>query len=180
MGFQKFSVLFLFFLLVGLSSSSPINIKSNFFFLFIYDVFEAHVQTGRALLQQQGNCPIDFERENYTIITSQCKGPLYNASICCYAFKQLACKHTKELNDVQNGCATTMFNYINLYGKYPPGLFANMCKEDKEGLNCKDVIQPQAKTDEQKSHSSKGTQSSTILMVMMMMITYFLIIMLNI
>ncbi|XP_055809222.1 GPI-anchored protein LLG2-like [Solanum dulcamara] len=169
MGFQKF-FLFLFFLLFGLSSSSPSYIK--------YDVVEARVQTGRALLQQQGNCPIDFERENYTIITSQCKGPHYNSSICCNAFKQLACKHTEEINDVQNGCATTMFNYINLYGKYPPGLFANMCKGDKEGLNCKDVIQPECKTDEQKSHSSKGTtKCSTILMVIA---AFLIILMLNI
>ncbi|KAG5579198.1 hypothetical protein H5410_049825 [Solanum commersonii] len=169
MGFQKFFFLFLFFLLVDLSYSSPLYIK--------HDVLEARVHTGRALLQQQGNCPIDFERENYTIITSQCKGPHYNSSICCNAFKQLACKHTQEINDVQNGCATTMFNYINLYGKYPPGLFANMCKEDKEGLNCKDVIQPEGKNDEQKSNSSKGTKCSTILMVIA---TFLIILMLNI
>ncbi|PHT35659.1 hypothetical protein CQW23_23359 [Capsicum baccatum] len=157
MGFQKLFFLFLFFLFVGLSSSSPSYIKD--------DVFEARIQTGRALLQQQGNCPIDFERENYTIITSQCKGPNYNSTICCNAFKQLACKHAKELNNVQNGCAVTMFNYINLYGKYPPGLFSNMCKEDKEGLDCKNVIQPQVKNEEKKSNSTRGNQSSTILMV---------------
>lgn len=169
MGFQKFFLLFLFFLLVGLPSSCSSCIKN--------DVVEAHVQTGRALLQQQGNCPIDFERENYTIITSQCKGPHYNSTICCNAFKQLACKHAQEINNVQNGCATTMFNYINLYGKYPPGLFANMCKEDKEGLNCKDVIQTQAKADEQKSHSSKTTQTSIIPMVIA---TFLIMLMLNI
>lgn len=78
---------------------------------------------------------------------------------------------------MQNGCATTMFNYINLYGKYPPGLFANMCKEDKEGLNCKDVIQPEAKSDEQKRNSSKGTKCSMILMVIT---TFLVILMLNI
>ncbi|XP_059302753.1 GPI-anchored protein LLG2-like [Lycium ferocissimum] len=168
MGFEKCFFLFLFFLLVGLTSSSPLYIK--------HDVLEARVQTGRALLQQQGNCPIDFERENYTVITSQCKGPHYNSTICCNAFKQLACKHSTEINNVQNGCATTMFNYINLYGKYPPGLFANMCKEDKEGLNCSNIVQPEGKSEEQKSHSSKGANFS---MVLMLIASGFLIIMLN-
>ena len=32
-----------------------------------------------------------------------------------------------------------MFSYINIYGKYPPGLFANQCKEGKEGLDCNQV-----------------------------------------
>jgi hypothetical protein len=32
-----------------------------------------------------------------------------------------------------------MFNYINLYGNYPAGLFANECKEGKEGLKCSQV-----------------------------------------
>lgn len=32
-----------------------------------------------------------------------------------------------------------MFSYINIYGKYPPGLFANECKEGKEGLDCSTV-----------------------------------------
>lgn len=32
-----------------------------------------------------------------------------------------------------------MFSYINLYGKYPPGLFANECKEGNLGLECSDV-----------------------------------------
>ncbi|KAI4307540.1 hypothetical protein L6164_030716 [Bauhinia variegata] len=27
-------------------------------------------------------------------------------------------------------------HYINLYGKYPPGLFASECREGKEGLEC--------------------------------------------
>ncbi|KAI8557381.1 hypothetical protein RHMOL_Rhmol04G0006600 [Rhododendron molle] len=29
-----------------------------------------------------------------------------------------------------------MFSYINLYGKYPPGLFASECKDGKQGLAC--------------------------------------------
>ncbi|RWW37121.1 hypothetical protein BHE74_00057809, partial [Ensete ventricosum] len=31
---------------------------------------------------------------------------------------------------------STVFSYINLYGKYPPGLFASECREGKEGLAC--------------------------------------------
>ncbi|GLJ08445.1 hypothetical protein SUGI_0088890 [Cryptomeria japonica] len=48
-----------------------------------------HGVGGRSLLQTKTNCPVDFERQNYTILTSQCKG-----------------------------------------------LFANTCKEGKEGLAC--------------------------------------------
>lgn len=29
-----------------------------------------------------------------------------------------------------------MFSYINLSGKYPPGLFASECREGKLGLEC--------------------------------------------
>ncbi|GAY37709.1 hypothetical protein CUMW_031130 [Citrus unshiu] len=29
-----------------------------------------------------------------------------------------------------------MFSYINLYGKYPPGLFASECLKGKRGLEC--------------------------------------------
>lgn len=36
-------------------------------------------------------------------------------------------------------CASVMFSYINIYGKYPPGLFANECKEGKDGLDCSQV-----------------------------------------
>ncbi|XP_009794220.1 GPI-anchored protein LLG1-like [Nicotiana sylvestris] len=169
MGFKKCFFLFLFFLLVGLASPSPFYIKN--------DVLEARVQTGRALLQQQGNCPVDFEKENYTIVTSQCKGPHYNETLCCNAFKQLACNHMDEINDVQNGCATIMFNYINLYGKYPPGLFANMCKEDKKGLNCDNITPPEGnKPEEQKSNSAKGSKSSMVLVL----IASILIILFNI
>uniref|UniRef100_M4CF58 GPI-anchored protein LLG1-like domain-containing protein n=2 Tax=Brassica campestris TaxID=3711 RepID=M4CF58_BRACM len=72
---------------------------------------------------------------NYTIITSQCKGPKYPPKKCCSAFKEFACPYADQLNDFRNDCATTMFSYINLYGKYPPGLFANSCQE-KGGLKC--------------------------------------------
>ncbi|CAN7067030.1 unnamed protein product [Brassica rapa subsp. trilocularis] len=81
-------------------------------------------------------CPVNFEFMNYTIITSLCKGPKFPAKECCGAFKDFACPYADDLNDLSNDCATTMFSYINLYGKYPPGLFANQCQEGKEGLEC--------------------------------------------
>ncbi|KAJ0261586.1 GPI-anchored protein LLG1 [Hirschfeldia incana] len=92
--------------------------------------------TGRNLLQTKKTCPVNFEFMNYTIITSQCKGPKFPPKECCGSFKDFACPYTDELNDLSNDCATTMFSYINLYGKYPPGLFANQCQEGKEGLEC--------------------------------------------
>lgn len=81
-------------------------------------------------------CPVNFEFLNYTIITSQCKGPRYPADPCCASFKELACPYTDVLNDLTNECASIMFSYINLYGNYPPGLFANECREGKLGLEC--------------------------------------------
>ncbi|KAL0886891.1 hypothetical protein Bca101_010874 [Brassica carinata] len=105
---------------------------------FISDgVFEPQdLAIGRNLLQTKKTCPVNFEFMNYTIITSQCKGPKYPTKECCGSFKDFACPYTDELNDLSNDCATTMFSYINLYGKYPPGLFANQCQEGKEGLAC--------------------------------------------
>ncbi|XP_010497893.1 PREDICTED: GPI-anchored protein LORELEI-like, partial [Camelina sativa] len=79
-------------------------------------------------------CKEDFASKNYTIITSKCKGPNYPATVCCSAFKDFACPFAEVLNDEKNDCASTMFSYINIYGRYPPGIFANMCKEGKEGL----------------------------------------------
>ncbi|KAL0785119.1 hypothetical protein Bca101_001364 [Brassica carinata] len=66
----------------------------------------------------------------------ECKGPKFPVKECCSAFLDFACPYTEQLNDLSNDCATTMFSYINLYGKYPPGLFANQCKGGKEGLEC--------------------------------------------
>ncbi|KAF8099123.1 hypothetical protein N665_0251s0046 [Sinapis alba] len=119
------SSLFLFLLLSVFSSfiSDSVFIKSE------------TLVNGRNLLQKKKACPVNFEFMNYTIITSQCKGPKYPPKKCCAAFKEFACPYTDELNDLSNDCATTMFSYINLYGKYPPGLFANSCQE-KGGLKC--------------------------------------------
>ncbi|GMP52001.1 hypothetical protein CsSME_00017996 [Camellia sinensis var. sinensis] len=98
-------------------------------------------------------CPVNFEFLNYTIITSQCKGPQYAPNICCPAFKEFACPYADALNDLSNDCATTMFSYINLYGKYPPGLFASVCREGKQGLACP------ATAPTQSADSISGSQS---------------------
>ncbi|CAI0460974.1 unnamed protein product [Linum tenue] len=73
---------------------------------------------------------------DYTILTTQCKGPLYPKDQCCNALKLFACPYTNEINDASTNCAQTMFSYINLYGKYPAGLFANTFKEGNHGLDC--------------------------------------------
>ncbi|CAL1406578.1 unnamed protein product [Linum trigynum] len=90
----------------------------------------------RVLLQLKKACNVSFQDMDYTILTTQCKGPLYPKNQCCDALKQFACPYTNEINDASTNCAETMFSYINLYGKYPAGLFANTCKEGKVGLDC--------------------------------------------
>ncbi|XP_009769646.1 GPI-anchored protein LLG1-like [Nicotiana tabacum] len=141
MGFEIRSCffLFLFFLVVGLASSSPTYIK--------YSVLRQSHAPGRGLLQQylvKNDCPINFEKEDYTPLTSQCKGPQYNPALCCNGFKTIACRYTNEINDESNGCATGMFISINESGKYPTGLFENICKEAEEGLKCDNVKSPVA------------------------------------
>ncbi|KAK4850157.1 hypothetical protein QYF36_004290 [Acer negundo] len=120
-----FSSLF-FFLLVGLSSSTFIS----------DDIIESHASTGRNLLQAKKACPVNFEFLNYTIITSKCQGPKFPAKQCCNAFKDFACPYADEINDLTTDCASTMFSYINLYGKYPPGLFASKCRKGKKVITC--------------------------------------------
>ncbi|KAH0859693.1 hypothetical protein HID58_087954 [Brassica napus] len=100
-------------------------LSSSLFLFLLLSVFSSFISA----------CPVNFEFMNYTIITSQCKGPKYPPKKCCSAFKEFACPYADQLNDLRNDCATTMFSYINLYGKYPPGLFANSCQE-KGGLKC--------------------------------------------
>ncbi|XP_026405674.1 GPI-anchored protein LLG1-like [Papaver somniferum] len=120
-------VLFIF-VFTGLATSSFIS----------DDIFKLHGSNGRTLLQAKSGCAVNFEFQNYTIITSQCKGPQYPPKLCCGAFKEFACPFAEDINDLTNDCATTMFSYINLYGKYPPGLFSSECREDKQGLACPD------------------------------------------
>lgn len=132
MGLNGCSAIFLFFLLVVLIAPSSSAATS-----FISDsAFESHASTSRNLLQAKKACPVNFEFLNYTVITSQCKGPDYPPSRCCSSFKEFACPYRDVLNDLTNDCASTMFSYINLYGKYPPGLFASECREGKLGLEC--------------------------------------------
>ncbi|KAL3503691.1 hypothetical protein ACH5RR_038140 [Cinchona calisaya] len=106
--------------------------------------FGDHIATGRNLLQAKQSCPIDFESQNYTIITSQCKGPQYPANLCCAAFKEFACPFADELNDLRNDCADVMFNYIEINGNYPDGIFGSLCHEGKEGLACPPPPSPSA------------------------------------
>ncbi|XP_051128528.1 GPI-anchored protein LLG1 [Andrographis paniculata] len=120
-------LVFLFALFTSLSSAST----------FISDgVFGSSVLSERRLLQAKKPCPVNFEFQNYTIITSKCKGPSYLPKLCCPPFKDFACPFAEYVNDLSTDCASTMFSYINLYGKYPPGLFSSLCKEGKEGLLC--------------------------------------------
>ncbi|GLT54105.1 hypothetical protein SLA2020_273330 [Shorea laevis] len=86
-------------------------------------------------------CSVEFEFKNYTIITSRCKGPKFPPVACCNSFKDFACPYADAINDMTTDCAITMFNYINLHGHYPPGLFANMCREGMLGLDCTNVDQ---------------------------------------
>ncbi|XP_058782722.1 GPI-anchored protein LLG1 [Vicia villosa] len=104
-------------------------------------IFDSEILSGRHLLQAKKGCSVNFEFLNYTIITSQCKGPKYPPKPCCGSFKEFACPYVDVLNDLTNDCASTMFSYINLYGRYPPGLFASECREGKEGLAC-DALPP--------------------------------------
>ncbi|KAL6339329.1 hypothetical protein AAG906_028056 [Vitis piasezkii] len=84
-------------------------VTSASFSFISHDVLQSHEPTGRTLLQTKK---------------------------ICGAFKDFACPYADELNDLTNDCASTMFSYINLYGKYPPGLFVSECREGKEGLEC--------------------------------------------
>lgn len=148
---QCFSFVFFIFLLMGLFASP------SFASTFISDgVFESHASTGRNLLQTKKACPVNFEFLNYTIITSQCKGPQYTPSLCCGSFKEFACPYAYVLNDLTNDCASIMFSYINLYGKYPPGLFANECKEGKLGLACPAPSPSEVAADQNGSQIMRG------------------------
>ncbi|GKV36681.1 hypothetical protein SLEP1_g44785 [Rubroshorea leprosula] len=145
---QRFSHLFFFFLLAGFASSST-HISN--------DVFESHEITGP--------CTVDFEHQNYTIITSKCKGPQYHANLCCEALKEFACPSAEDINDLSTNCAATMFSYINLYGKYPPGLFASLCREGQNGLECKD---------EKADPADAATTKSSLLMLTSAFLVLFL------
>ncbi|XP_047149128.1 GPI-anchored protein LLG1-like [Vigna umbellata] len=120
----------LFFWAISVSSLTPTFLSDHVFHS------QAQAHAGRNLLQAKKGCSVNFEFLNYTIVTSKCKGPQYPPKECCGALKEFACPYADVLNDLTNECATTMFSYINLYGKYPPGLFASECTESKRGLEC--------------------------------------------
>ncbi|KAL5581786.1 hypothetical protein UlMin_014228 [Ulmus minor] len=147
------SLVLSFFLVVRLATSTT---------FLSGGVFESHGSTSRSLLQAKKSCAINFESQNYTIITSQCKGPQYPPQACCQAFKEFACPFSDAINDEQSDCATTMFSYINLYGKYPPGLFALQCREGKEGLDCTDILEAK-----QKSRAHMPAIPSTLLLLLL-------------
>ncbi|CAA6658413.1 unnamed protein product [Spirodela intermedia] len=130
---------------------------------------------GRALLQAKKSCPISFEFKNYMIITSQCKGPRYPPKLCCTAFMEFACPYAEQLNDPTNDCATTMFSYINLYGSYPPGLFASECKDSKRGLECVGV--PASTDDVQGNTSAAAAAAAAAALVVAIpaMLSFFLV-----
>ncbi|KAG5550902.1 hypothetical protein RHGRI_009366 [Rhododendron griersonianum] len=130
-------ILVVFFLfVVGVFLLAGFSVSTSASTFISDDVFVDRASFGRNLLQTKNPCPVNFEFLNYTIITSQCKGPLYLPTLCCGAFTEFACPYADDLNDLTNNCATTMFSYINIYGKYPPGLFASECKDGKQGLAC--------------------------------------------
>ncbi|KAL6518024.1 hypothetical protein OROMI_033725 [Orobanche minor] len=104
---------------------------------------------------------------NYTVITSQCKGPNYKPERCCAPLKELVCPIKDQFNDLKTNCADTFFSYVNLYGKYPPGLFAALCREGEEGLDCKDVAEPTPQSPHSKNGALPGcAYNYTTLLVM--------------
>ncbi|EEF44440.1 GPI-anchored protein LLG1 [Ricinus communis] len=128
--YSSWFYLIFFFLVTELATSSSV---------ISYDALSAHEHSGRTLLQVKKECNISFENLDYSVLTKNCKGPQYPVKPCCGALTEFACPYAETLNDRTNNCAETMFSYINLYGKYPPGLFANECRGDKDGLSCDDV-----------------------------------------
>ncbi|XP_044478082.1 GPI-anchored protein LLG1-like [Mangifera indica] len=98
------SILFVF-LFVGLSSSA----------------FSAGDVFGGNLGQAKNDCTVDLKSLDFTILTSQCKGPNFAAASCCKAFKEYACHCADAINDSTTDCATVLFNYIRQMGHYHPG-----------------------------------------------------------
>ncbi|KAI4388552.1 hypothetical protein MLD38_000871 [Melastoma candidum] len=128
------------------------------------EVFASQGPAIRHLLQAKKSCPVNFEFLNYSNLTNKCKGPKYSSDICCPAFKDLACPYAEYLNDLTNDCASTMFSYINLYGKYPPGLFSSECLMTSSELvlvfNCKIYTEIVAPVSHCESHKQSRTASS--------------------
>ncbi|PIN25121.1 hypothetical protein CDL12_02142 [Handroanthus impetiginosus] len=128
-------------------------------------VFGSPFGSERRLLQVKKYCLVDFQSQNYTIITSQCKEPDYSPKLCCSAFKEFACPFADELNDLTTDCAEVMFSYINRIGNYPNGLFASLCREKKEGLEC--PADPSSSSLSEKDNKNSGSR----IICQMLMIT---------
>ncbi|GFP78765.1 GPI-anchored protein lorelei [Phtheirospermum japonicum] len=112
---------------------------------------------------------------NYTVITSQCKGPNYTPERCCTPLKQLVCPIKDQFNDLKTNCADTFFSYVNLYGKYPPGLFAALCKEGEEGLGCEGVADPPPPPSPNQSGALHAPAycTSTLLMLLVGLVIFY-------
>ncbi|KAF7026075.1 hypothetical protein CFC21_038210 [Triticum aestivum] len=130
---RGFIFLFPAAVLAGLASASASPFLSD-------NVFQASTgSTGRSLLQTNNGCPMSFESQDYTIITSRCKAPQYPPKECCDAFKEFACPFAVYINNQSTNCADAMFSYINFHGSYPAGLFGAECVKGKEGVSCEGV-----------------------------------------
>ncbi len=81
-------------------------------------------------------CPVNFEVQNYSSITSVCVAPNYDSTLCCPPFVAFVCKFLTYFNDQSTDCAATLFSYLNLAGHYPAGLFANECTGVQQGIPC--------------------------------------------
>lgn len=73
---------------------------------------------------------MDFKSANYTVVTSRCKSLLYQRSLCCTALREFGSPYAKYIYDPSSSCASIMFSYLSIYGKYPPGLFSSTCCDD--------------------------------------------------
>ncbi|XP_055802567.1 GPI-anchored protein LLG1-like [Solanum dulcamara] len=150
-----FILLFFFSLLQGASTSTSIS-NGN----FVYPV-----STGRNLLEAKEDCPVSFEFQNYTIITSQCKPPQYPAKQCCDAFLQFACPFAEFLNNSSNNCVSVMQRYINLHRHYPDGLFASVCQGTQESLPCPALAPSPSAAIEDTNSSHINCKPSPVMMI---------------
>ncbi|KAF7015331.1 unnamed protein product [Triticum aestivum] len=140
------------------------------------DALQSHSH-GRSLLQAKKECPVTFEGANYTLITSKCKGPLYQPALCCAALAEFACPYDTYINDLATNCAATMFSLIHLYGKYPAGLFANTCKGDNLGLKCPEDVPQVQPGEEGKSSAAVATAAQGALVAASAAVMSLLIVM---
>ncbi|XP_011100611.1 GPI-anchored protein LLG2-like [Sesamum indicum] len=126
---QSLLLVFLSFLMLGFVSSHHLSNEG----------LELHGSSSGRSLQQDQTCP-EVENMNYTVLTSQCKGPNYTQERCCEPMKQLLCPIAAKFNDLSSPCGRIFFCNVDYLGNYPPRLFAGLCKEGKKGLDCRKYI----------------------------------------